>query len=58
MNPIEHIIDIVNKKLSKDAIDKGIKHEILQKETMLNIPVSVIDKTIASMSKRLHMIIK
>ena len=64
MNPTENIFHIVNKKLGKDAIGKEIMCETCEefsthiKETMLIVPVSVINKTIASMSKRIHMIIK
>lgn len=64
LNPIENIFHLVGKKLRKDAKDKNIKKETFNefsfrvKQTLLNFPSEIIDKTIASMPKRINDVIK
>lgn len=64
INPIENIFHMVSKTLNKDAIGKRIQRENLAEfeqrvvKTLRAIPVATIDKTIASMHRRLNKIIK
>ena len=64
LNPIENIFHLVGKQLKKDAVEKNLTNESFiafsnrVKRTMLNFPSDIIDKTIASMPKRINMVIK
>ena len=64
LNPIENIFHLVGKQIKKDACEKKITKETFfafsnrVKRTMLKFPSDVIDKTIASMPKRIAMVIK
>ena len=64
LNPIENIFHLIGNKLKRDALDKNITKETFQsfstrvKRTVLSFPSDVIDKTIASMPKRINMVIK
>lgn len=64
LNPIENIFHLVGKQLKKDALEKNIAKELFLafsnrvKRTMLNFPSEIIDRTIASMPKRIDMVIK
>jgi len=64
INPIENIFHLVRRKLDREAIEKDITNESKQQFTtrIINIfrefPQSIIDRTIESMPKRIHNIIK
>ena len=64
LNPIENLFNSVRDKLRKDALDRMLEKETFEqfcrrvKNTMLNFPVNQIDKTIASMPKRIDMVIE
>jgi len=64
LNPIENIFKILGDKLKNDAIDQNIEYETLKAfkrrvvRTLLQIPREIIDKTIASMNKRIDEIIR
>jgi len=64
LNPIENIFHLVGKQLKSDACEKNITKETFVafsnrvKQTMVNFPSEIIDKTIASMPKRVAMVIK
>ena len=63
INPIENIFHLVKGRLTKDALDRNITHEKFEdfservRSTILNMDRGVIDKTIASMDKRMDIII-
>ena len=58
LNPIENIFHILGNKLNADALRLNIEHESFRSfrgrvvTTLLEIPESVVDKTIESMTKR------
>ena len=64
LNPIENVFNYVKAELSSQAIKQNITFENFDqysarvKETLENVPVEYINKTICSMSKRVGMIIK
>lgn len=64
MNPIENIFNITKQNLRDDALSKNIVRETFDKfsqrikETLLSIPIEVINKTIESMAGRMTMVIK
>ena len=64
INPIENIFHLVKKKLQKDALDNRITKENFEqfservRETLVNFAPEIIDNTIASMDKRIGLIIK
>ena len=64
LNPIENIFNITKNKLHEDALEQYIEFENFQafcervKYTIENVPLEVIDKTIASMEKRIDLVIK
>lgn len=64
LNPIENIFHLVKRKLHDDACDRNITKENFNqfsarvKETIEQVPVDIIDKTIKSMTKRIPLIIK
>lgn len=64
INPIENIFHLTHRKLSQDALERSIDRETLQDfekrviESLYSIPLDTINKTIASMDKRLHEIIR
>ena len=61
---MENICHLIGNQLRQDAINKNIVKETFQgfskrvKQTILEFPSDVIDKTIASMPKRIDMVIK
>lgn len=63
LNPIENVFNLVGEKLRKDALQKQITKETYEqfciriKQTMYSFPEEVISKTIATMNKRVDMII-
>ena len=64
LNPIENIFNRIREKLTKDAITHQIKQENFEefsasvKRTFIEFPVEELDKTIASMQKRMKLITK
>ena len=62
LNPIESIFNVVKQKLRVDAFEKKIEIEKFTdfwkrvKDTLLNTPIHVIDKTIKSMNKRISLV--
>lgn len=64
LNPIENVFHLLKMKLRKDAIARNIVRETFEQfkdrvmNTLYDLPVEVIDKTIASMNKRVQGIIK
>ena len=64
INPIENIFHLVRKKLNSDAINHDItsesKDEFIKRvmKTMDEIPIKTINKTIDSLQKRMHDIVK
>lgn len=64
LNPIENIFNLTHRKLSKQALQKRIQQESFEDferrviQTLFSIPVEIVNKTIASMDKRLREIIK
>jgi len=64
LNPIENLFNVVHKELSYGALRSDIRKETFEEfekrviDTMYSISVDTIDKTIASMDKRLKDIIK
>lgn len=64
LNPIENIFHLVRQQLDKDALENEITHETYDvfakraAKTLQEFPVSIINKTIESMPKRLRMVIK
>ena len=63
LNPIENILNLVKEKLREDAFANKIEKEDFVnfsrrvKNTLLNTPIDVIDKTISSMNKRISLVI-
>ena len=63
VNPIEDLFKIVKNRLQKDALKKNITRESFEefskrvRQTILNIDTVTIDKIIASMNKRIDLII-
>lgn len=64
INPIENIFHLVKKSLHEEAIKKSITKESYQEfsarviNTVTNFPLSIIDKTIGSINRRLELICK
>ena len=64
INPIENVFHLVQKKLRKEAVQHRIERETLPQfekrviETLYSIPLETINKTIASMDRRLKAIIR
>lgn len=64
LNPIENVFNNVKAQLRDDAFTKNIKWEDYPQfckrvnHLLLNFPSTVIDKTIASMEKRINVLIK
>eukprot|EP00794_Sanderia_malayensis_P001901 gene1901-2159_t len=64
LNPIENVFHLVGTKLQKDSLEKNIVKETYEqfcnriKKTMMEFPSEVIDRTIASMPKRMNMVLK
>ena len=63
LNPIENIFHIAKRRMKREAIENKITHEsyaeFLQRieQTLKSIPVEIIDRTIASMPKRINEVI-
>jgi len=63
INPIENIFNIVKRILQSDALKNNITYESFQdfsrrvKSTINNLDKKLIDQTIESMQKRMHLII-
>ena len=64
LNPIENLFHLVKKKLDDDALDHGIVSEnfdqfcVRVNDTIMQSDKTKIDKTIASMEKRIELVIK
>lgn len=64
INPIENIFHLVNKELRNNALEQNITKETYPefvercKQTLLAFPLETINKTIASMDKRMDLVIK
>ena len=64
LNPIENIFHLIGNQLKQDAIQRNITKESFVafsarvKRTILRFPTDVINKTIASMPKRIEMVLK
>ena len=64
LNPIENIFHLVSKQIKSDAKKFHIESETFSqfshrcKRVLENFPTDIIDKTIASMPKRINMVIK
>ena len=64
INPIENIFHLVKKKLDDEAIEKNIVTESMDefkarvKQTLFQLPVSLVNNIIESMGKRMRKIIK
>ena len=64
INPIENVFNLVKRQLQTDARDNKITKETFEefskrcKDTLTNFPMDIIDRTIASMDKRMTMIIR
>ena len=64
LNPIENIFHLVRKKLRKDALEKKIVHETYEEfsqrvvTTIEKFSKKIIDKTIATLKKRINMVIQ
>ena len=64
LNPIENVFKLLGDRLRNDALDRDIERETFRQfrrrvvRTLLDIPVCIIDKIIASMSKRIDTIIR
>ena len=63
LNPIENVFHLANNEIHKDAKKLKIKKETFTafsrrcKRTLLQFPRDLIDKTVASMAKRVNMVI-
>ena len=63
LNPIENLFNVVSQTLKKDAIEQNITKETYEEfqqrviQTMKSIPLEYINKLIASMYKRLNLVI-
>ena len=64
INPIENIFHMVRKTLTQDAMEQNITQESIQEfqerimKTMFELPISYVDKTIASLNSRMMKIIE
>ena len=64
LNPIENTFHLIGKKLRKDAIDLKLEQETYEqfvrrvKRTVLDFDKDIIDRTIASMPRRVDAVIK
>ena len=64
LNPIENMFHLLHKELNKKALQQEIQKETFEQfekrviDTLFSIPIEYINKTIESMDKRLHEIIK
>ncbi len=64
INPIENFFHLVRKQLEKDALTENITNETYEdfenrvKRTMSDVPLSIVNKTIESLPKRMRDIIK
>ena len=64
INPIENIFHLVKNKLDDEAIEKNIVSESMDefearvKQTLFQLPVSLVNNIIESMGKRMRKIIK
>ena len=64
LNPIENVFNLVRRKLATDAIEKEITRETYErfvcrvKETMYSIDLETINRTIASMDKRIKEVLQ
>lgn len=62
LNPIENVFHLVNKKLRQSAktIARESREEFVERirRALHSIPMQTIDKTISSMDKRIHLVIK
>ena len=63
LNPVENVFNLVRRDLRKQAIEKRITSESYDafccrvRQTLLNFPVDIINKTIETMAKRLREVI-
>ena len=63
-NPIENVFNVVKQQLHQQALEREIVHEDFEtfsnrvKQTLRNVSVSYIDKTIDTMNECMAMIIK
>lgn len=64
LNPIENVFNLVKRELKRQAITLNITSETFQdfaqrvKTTLYSMRTEIIDKTIASMYKRIHLILE
>ena len=64
LNPIENTFHLIGKKLKKDALDMKLERESYEqfcrrvRRTVLNFDKHIIDKTIASMPRRIKAVIE
>ena len=64
LNPIENTFHLIGKKLRKDALELNLEKETYEqfcaraKKTTLEFDSGIIDKTIASMPKRIKAVIE
>ena len=64
MNPIENIFNIAETKLREQAIHKNITKETFEqfadraRTVLMTIPISIIDKIIDTMPKRMKLIVQ
>ena len=64
LNPIENFFHLPGQRLRKQSLEQKIQYESYEafcqriRKTLLSFPVGIIDRTIASMHKRLDAIIK
>lgn len=64
VNPIENVFNLVRKKLDQDAIKYNITMETMEEfqarviNTLQSTDKDIIDRTIESMDKRMHLIVK
>ena len=64
LNPIENVFHTVKRQFQDDALSKRINKEPYSqfcarvKQTLLNYSPEIIDRTIASMDRRIDMVIK
>jgi hypothetical protein len=64
LNPIENVFHLIGKKLKKDAIELKIENETYSQfcnrcvNTVMSFDKNIIDKTIASLPKRIDLVIQ
>ena len=64
LNPIENFFHLAGQRLRKQSLEQKIQYESYEafcqriRKTLLSCPIGIIDRTIASMHKRLDVIIK